>query len=241
VLRGKWSRLLDMVSKGRLEPLKAFLEKEGPGLGGVNAIIPEWVGDRRNTILQISSQSGHEEMTHWLLEDARADPTIPVSLFTADTEAGNDTNVQSGQRTAYTIASSKGIRDIFRRVAGAHPDWWDWFGAARVPSALTQEREDELEQKKKVRRKGLKDKVRERVSKADGKGDGTASAEDEPVVELTASVNEPALPNTSTARRLGGAAGSAEAVIGLSPEMRLKLERERRARAIEARLKATSS
>ena len=239
MLRGKWSRLLDMVSKGRLEPLKAFLEKEGPGLGGVNATIPEWVGERRVTILQVSSQSGHEEMTRWLLEDARADPTIPISSIAADIEVGDDTNSQSGQRTAYTIASSKAIRDIFRRVAGAHPDWWDWFGAARVPSALTQEREDELEQKKKVRRKGLKDKVRERVSKADDKGEG--AAKDEPVAELEVPVSEPILPNTSTARRLGGTAGSTDAVTGLSPEMRLKLERERRARAIEARLKGAGS
>ena len=38
-------------------------------------------------------------------------------------------------------------------------------------------------------------------------------------------------------RRLGGSAGGQDAVAGLSAEMRAKVERERRARATEARLK----
>ena len=38
-------------------------------------------------------------------------------------------------------------------------------------------------------------------------------------------------------QKLGGSSGGADGVIGLTPETRAKVERERRARAAEARLK----
>ncbi|KAF8199127.1 hypothetical protein BJ912DRAFT_950998 [Pholiota molesta] len=115
ILREKWTRLLEMVHKNRLEPLKTFLEREKAALGGIDAQIPD------------------------------------------------------GLRT-------RSIRDIFRRCAATYPDWWDWLGAGRVPSALSQ----------RWRR------------------------------------------NARRRRRR----------CWFDPEMRAKVERERRARAAEARMKA---
>lgn len=43
-------------------------------------------------------------------------------------------------RTAYGVAGSKEVRDAFRRAMAAAPDRWDW-GAAEVPSALTEDLE----------------------------------------------------------------------------------------------------
>ncbi|RDB23549.1 hypothetical protein Hypma_009021 [Hypsizygus marmoreus] len=249
-LREKWTRLLEMVNKGRLEPLRAFWEREAANLGPIDVQIPEWTGEKRATLLQVAAQAGHEDVTHWLLEDAHADPTIAVpnpklgepELDEADDGYRSDASdspislPKGSRRTAYDLARTKAVRDIFRRSAAAHPDFWDWLGAARVPSALSKQMEDEREEKKKGRRKGLKDRVKEREAREREK-----EKEKPAVVETPPPPPKPAPQSTSTVHRLGGAAGAAEGVAGLTPEMRAKVERERRARAAEARLKALGS
>ncbi|KAF9245288.1 hypothetical protein BU15DRAFT_85621 [Melanogaster broomeanus] len=237
--REKWNRLLDMISKGRLEPLKVFWDREGEGVGGVDMLIPEWTGDRRASLLQVAAQSGHEDVTRWLLYELHADPTTPVSAaWTKAEDGGNESDASDiaappvgSRRTAYDLAQSRAVRDVFRRCASDHPDWWDWFGVAHVPSALSKEKEEERDDKKKQRRKGLRDKMREREARERERGKG--SEIDLPVVEPPQPKKEP----LDGPRRLGGSSGSANAVSGLSPEMRARVEREQRARAAEARLK----
>jgi hypothetical protein len=244
VLREKWSRLLGMVSKGRLEPLKAFWDREAANIGSIDVQIPEWTGERRATLLQVSAQAGDEDMVHWLLEEARADPTISVPLTKIreleEEEYGHQSDASDGpiklpmgsRRTAYDLARTKGVRDVFRRCAAAYPDRWDWFGAGHVPSGLSKQMEDDREEKKKVRRKGLRDRVREREAKEREK-----EKEQPPPVPPADVVQHKQQP-LSSSNRLGGGAGAGEGLAGLTPEMRAKVERERRARAAEARLKA---
>lgn len=237
--REKWYRLLDMITKGRLESLKAFWEREAQSIGGVNAAIPDWVGDRRSSLLQVAAQSGQEETVRWLLLDLRADPTTPVSAsWTKADDAGNESDASDmpgtagSRRTAYDLARSRAVRDVFRRCAADYPDWWDWFGAAHIPSALTKEKEEERDDKRKQRRKGLKEKMREREAierQRDKKGAEEAPATIiEPVKVHQVPQNGP--------QRLGGSSGASDGVAGLTSEMRAKVERERRARAAEARL-----
>ncbi|KAG9312931.1 hypothetical protein JVU11DRAFT_6365 [Chiua virens] len=236
--REKWSRLLDMISKGRLEPLKRFWERESDNIGGVDAPIPEWTGDRRMSLLQIAAQSGHEAVVQWLLFDLHADPMTPVSLtWTKDDGIESDASdvgapPTGSRRTAYDLARSRAVRDVFRRCAADHPDWWDWFGVAHVPSALSKEKEEERDDKKKQRRKGLKEKLREREAR---------ERERERTSEVVVPVEEPPKVKKATPsgpQKLGGSSGSTDGIAGLTPEMRAKVERERRARAAEARLKS---
>lgn len=248
-LREKWSRLLDMVNKGRLEPLKAFWGRESLSIGSIDIRIPEWTGERRVTLLQIAAQAGHEEMIRWMLEEAHADPTIPMPQakvgeleeendgHKSDSSGGSITLPVGYRRMAYDLARTKGVRDVFRRCAAAHPDWWDWIGAGHVPSGLSKQMEDDREEKKKVWRKGLKDRVKEREAKEREK-----EKERPPVIPPVEdpSVRQKPQPLSST-NRLGGGAGAGEGVTGLTPEMRAKVERERRARAAEARLKVFGS
>ncbi|KAH9479650.1 VMS1-like protein [Psilocybe cubensis] len=254
VLREKWNRMLEMAIKGRLEALKSFFAREGEALGGVDARIPEWTGEKRATLLQLAVQYGHEDMVQWLLEEARADPTIPLPSITAGHDsitAGHEQeNVNVGnksddsdllrsvpvgsQKTAYDLGRTKAIRDVFRRCAALHPDWWDWLGAAHVPSALSHDMEHERDEKKKAKRKGLKDRVKEREAKEREKQKDRPITP--PVVETKPTVRE-IVDSNSTSRRLGGGSGAAQGITGLTPEMRAKVERERRARAAEARLK----
>ena len=227
VLKEKWNRLLDMVSKGRLEALRAFWTRESDNLGGSNARIPEWAGeDAGRTLLQLAAQSGQEETTRWFLQEGQSNPTLPV--------VQTEVEPSSKTLTAYDVSKTKGVRDVFRRCAAEQPDLWDWFGAAHVPSALSKEMEDERDEKKKTRRKGLKDKVREREAKEKDKVQSRSpSPQPPPRVSAAADILGP--------RRLGGTAGATEGVAGLTPEMRAKVERERRARAAEARLKTLGS
>ena len=239
LVRDKWTRSLDMIIHGRLDALKDFWEREGKGLGGIDARIPSWTGVKVATLLQYATQAGQEEITEWLLNVEHADPTIVVPSEDAVTgqdllDGGLETikTTRGPHRTAYDLASSRAVRDVFRRSAGAHPEWWDWLGAGRVPSVLNQEMEEDREEKKKVRRKGLKDKIKERESREKERAEEVV---DVPVLEA------PTLPEPETGpRKLGGSSGSADAVAGLTPEMRAKVERERRARAAEARLRMLS-
>lgn len=57
-------------------------------------------------------------------------------------DSGADPTVVDAGRVAYEAASSKAVRDEMRRYMAAHPDAWD-YAAARVPSALTSEMEQE--------------------------------------------------------------------------------------------------
>lgn len=241
--REKWSRLLDMISKGRSEPLKFFWEREGASLGGIDVLIPEWTGDRRASLLQVAAQSGQEDVTRWLLYELHADPSIPVPSSgtrqdeeVANESAASDASPPQGagsRRTAYDLSRTKAVRDVFRQCAGDHPDWWDWFGAARVPSTFNKEKEEARDEKKKQRKKGLKEKMREREAR-ERQREGTRSDIEDEMIEAkpVARPRDPMAP-----RKLGGLSGAADSVMGLTPEMIAKVERERRARAAEARLK----
>ncbi|GJJ11217.1 hypothetical protein Clacol_005449 [Clathrus columnatus] len=215
----KWDRLTEMVKKGRLDAFKDLWAREGSQLGGINSKI----SPNEATLLHVSASAGQEEITRYILEELHADPTIPV--------LGNGVSAVS-RRVAYDLAKTRAARNVFRRCAASHPDWWDWLGAARIPSVLSQEMEEERDGRKKQRRKGLKDKIRERQSR---QVDVQPTVEPEPEVELK--VVQPQAPATGP-RRLGGVSGAQESITGLSSEMRAKVERERRARAAEARLKA---
>lgn len=268
VLRDKWARVIEMVQKGRLDALHAFWEREAVGLGGIDARVPELAGlderERGATLLMIAARAGQAELVQWLLDTERADPTVDVpALSTIDEdhkgedaegtrnkedeqEEENEDGAHvrgppglSGRKTAYDLARTREVRNVFRRSAAMHSEWWDWLGmergGARVPSVLSAEMEGERDEKRKVRRKGLKERVKEREAR--DKDKGKASREASPVPPPVSHVEKVREESSTGARKLGGSAGSTEGVAGLTPEMRLKVERERRARAIEARLK----
>lgn len=220
LLRDRWERLLEMLHKGKVDAMRSFWEKHGQALGGVDATIPDWAGERYGTLLQVAAAADQEDAVRWLLEEARANPTLDV---TSQQDGAAEPSIR---RTAYDLSASRNIRDTFRRIAGEHTDWWDWFGAGRIPSALSKEMEDEREEKKKTRRKGLKDKLKEREKEK--KTVTIVEPEPDPVRTPKAAASGP--------QKLGGGSGATEAVMGLTPEMRAKIERERRARAAEARM-----
>lgn len=102
-----------------------------------------------------------------------------------------------------------------------------------MPSALTAEMQEAQSSKARTRRAAMREKMRERESKAE---------KQEALAEAPAP--EPAAPaRTSTLghlwQRLGGSSASPSVPMddaSLSDEMRRRIEREKRARAAEARM-----
>lgn len=188
-------------------------------LDSLRPFIAKYPDEIRPSILALAASSGQEEVLAYLLEDVRLDPTISVD-----------------GRKPYDHASSKECRNIFRRLAFKLPEMWDWK-AAHVPSGLSEEKEQEEDRKKAERRKGLKEKMRERE-----KVRAEAAAEEEakrpaPVEQVSTPAPVSGSMGGGGPQKLGGRIGGEGNLAGMTPEMRMKVERERRARAAEARFK----
>ena len=182
--------------------------------GRLEALKPFWEkhnSEFDSSILGMAASSGQEEVLLWFLEEVKIDPTTPIE-----------------GRRAYDFASTRGTRNVFRRVAFSHPEMWDW-AAAHVPSGLSEEMEAGQDKKKADRRKGLKEKMKER-EKVRSEADVN---EPEPDIKM---VQVPVGP-TSGPQKLGGRLGGEGGLSGLSQEVRMQIERERRARAAEARFR----
>lgn len=261
--RDRWDRVIDMVQKGRVEALETFFgrrqDESGPSgadewlKGRVPSGLPGPAGEFGGwSLLHVAAAADQPQVVDKLLVGHRLDPTLLTSTPAVEHDQSLDSSTTTASngnglgRTAYELAPSKPTRNIFRRATAAHPDWWDWLGAARVPSALTEEMEQAQGEKGKDRKARLKEKVKERErekAKERAEQDAVAAAQEAAEQQrLAALSNGAAKHDANGPRRLGGGAAPiirdrnrAEAA-GLTDEQRQRLERERRARAAEARM-----
>lgn len=264
--RDRWTRLIDMVRKGKTEAVGSFLDKYGPELEqpGVWGALPDWIDDARSTptLLHVASQADQAEMVRWLLVEKRADPTLEASVVPLRatpptdtltlTAAVDDAPSPAATRpmTPYELAPSRTTRNVFRLLTTSHPDWWDWTGTgpagARVPSGLTEDQEESREQKTRDRRGKMREKLKEREAgreerdKAErDEAERVAQAEKDRVEDELRRKGGHRIDKTGP-QRLGG--GPPRAIVnrdmdqaGLTDEQRMRVMREQRARAAEAR------
>ncbi|KAG5457686.1 MAG: hypothetical protein BJ554DRAFT_2237 [Olpidium bornovanus] len=217
------AKLTGLVRKGRTEDVLRHLEKH---CIRPDAMLPQrgMVGNHRNaTLLHLASSEGRAELG--------ADPTTIAG------GAGAEGPDPARSRTAYEVAKDKEVRNAFRRFMASHPDQWDWISGARVPSALTPAMEEEHERKAKERR--TKDK--ERKAKARREKDEKAKASASAPVESEASASSAPLAASAQQRAFPTLSRSEQQAVRLSPEVRARLDRERRAQAAEARMRAAAS
>ncbi|KAI1472346.1 uncharacterized protein F4812DRAFT_9939 [Daldinia caldariorum] len=173
-----------------------------------------------------SSQNYHAPTPLHLAANQNSAPLVLGLLV----KAAADPTIKNGEgKTAFELAGDRSTRDAFRVARHELGETrWDWE-AARVPPAMTKEEADrrearerqEDERKEAERRRAEEQRLKSegpKVPDSDGnKGRGKSLLE-------------------------GGAKKSAqekreEEVRGLTPEQRMKLDRERRARAAEERLR----
>lgn len=140
--------------------------------------------------------------------------------------AGADPTAKNKEgKTAFELAGDRSTRDAFRVARSDLGSKWDW-DAARVPSPITreeaeqrEEREsEEAERKEKERRKAEEERLEKEGPKV---GDGKKKLG---VMGVAGAMK------TAEDKRQ-------EESRGLTPEMRMKLDRERRARAAEERIR----
>jgi hypothetical protein len=163
--------------------------------------------------LHLASSNNSSALVLALLTKARADPTLS----------------NGDGKTAFDIAGDTKTRDAFRVARHTLGEsTFDWK-AAHVPSAISEQEAEERQQKEKAeeskeeaaRRKAHLENLRQeeeaqrvgRIERKAGTGEGLGNRD-----------------KTATEMR-------EEEGRGLTPEMRMKLERERRARAAEDRIK----
>ncbi|TNY22850.1 hypothetical protein DMC30DRAFT_101545 [Rhodotorula diobovata] len=249
--RDRWTRLVDMVRKGRVDALRAFLDKYGPELesglgeaagggagggGGGRGELPGWWDarerDRTPTLLHCASAADQPLVVRFLLSSP-ASPSSSSSSSSAD-----PTYVSPQGRTAYELAPSRPTRNQFRFAAFADPARCDWVAAARVPSGLDERVEVERERREEERRQRARERDEAREKEEERERARVAEREEEERRVRDAQARTPSL--RAGVNRLGG--GPPQVMqerqrSGLSEEQKRRVEREERARAAEARLR----
>ena len=201
------SQLQAMIRRSKLPALLTYLKTND--LSADFRFQPPEQNHHAPTPLHFSASQNASVLVTGLLCKAGANPA-------AENKEG---------KTPFELAGDRSTRDAFRVARFELGSKWDW-DAARVPSPLTREEAEqrgereskEAERKEKERRKAEEERLEREGPKV---GDGK--------------------------KRLGvmGVAGAMKSAEdkrqeesrGLSPEMRMKLERERRARAAEERIR----
>ncbi|KAI8146898.1 hypothetical protein BJV82DRAFT_710223 [Fennellomyces sp. T-0311] len=209
-------KLIDLTKQGKEQLVLAHVQKhEGMLLSLTRGEISSLDDDetkRYPTLLHLAAHAGHAALVSVLIRDLDADPTIKSGLG----------------KTAYEVAKDKDTRNAFRRCMCDLPSRWDWLNDARVPSPLT--REAELEQAEKDRLR--KEREAERRRKIE------EERQKKEAIRMQKKHQEDAKNPTSRKgpQTLGG--GFTEMnTANMTPEARLRLEREMRARAAEERMR----
>ncbi|GAA5988967.1 hypothetical protein JCM10908_006250 [Rhodotorula pacifica] len=242
--RDRWTRLVGMVKKGRVEALSTFLDKYGPELesghegapwGTLPAFLPE--AKATPTLLHLAAASGQPAVVRYFLSP-------PYSLAPVLHETHLPPHSPRSFPTPYEIASDRPTRNEFRFAAFRDPDRCDWTGSgvggARVPGGLDEEKEREKERKEEEKRAKLRERQRER-DEAEAQ---RLAIEEEQARQVREKEEERRRllvpPGPSGPQRLGGGPPAPireRQQAGLSEEQKMRIQREERARAAEARLK----
>ncbi|KAH0497251.1 hypothetical protein TgHK011_004571 [Trichoderma gracile] len=162
-----------------------------------------------------------------VLHYAAAQNSAPLVLGILTRAGANPLLKNADGKTPFELAGDRSTRDAFRVARSELGEGkWDW-DAAKVPSAMTKDEADSRDDREKQeadKRESDRRKAEEERLRAEGprlpeqqkskKGNSIASI----------------IAKTPQERR-------EEEARGLTPEMKLKLERERRARAAEERIK----
>ncbi|KAJ3286955.1 hypothetical protein HK104_008804 [Borealophlyctis nickersoniae] len=204
-------KLADLCKRGKLDLLQGHLTNDSSL--DVNHRFPDDLGI---SLLHIASSNNHPDIVGFLL-DAGADPTLRGIRKLA---------------RPYDVASTKEVRDEFRRFVARSPDKWN-YKEANIPGPLTAEmeakqKEKEKEKKEKEKEKKKKQKERQRAA---GKGSKPATPPEEE-------------PEQEAARRPGSKrvglvklSKTEQEAVGMTPERRALLDREKRALAAESRMR----
>ncbi|CEP12209.1 hypothetical protein [Parasitella parasitica] len=216
-------KLLNLVRQNKTSVTLGYLEKhmDLPVRGRMPA---EEVPDDEDlyhypTLLHVAANTGGAaDLVKALLIQYDADPTV----------------ISDAGKTAYEVSKDKETRNAFRRCMCDYPDKWRWLEDGRVPSPLTEQQE--LDQLAKEKKKQAKEQEKKRLLDIERQKMEAAKEAKEEEARFEKLQAARAKSNMMPiVRRLGG--DSVMNTANMTPEARMRLEREKRARAAEDRLK----
>ncbi|KAK4691994.1 ankyrin repeat and zinc finger domain-containing protein 1, partial [Lecanoromycetidae sp. Uapishka_2] len=170
-----------------------------------------------------SSHANHHAPTPLHLASSSSSHAVVLALLT---KAGANPMLPNGDgKTAFDLSGDRATRDAFRVARSELGEGkWDW-DAAHVPPALSKSEAEKRDQREKDEAEKLESERRrneeERLRKEKPTVGPTIKKGGKPLG---------AVPKTAEERR-------EEDARGMTPEMRTRLERERRARAAEERMR----
>ena len=178
------------------------------------------------------TQQNHHAPTPLHLAASLNSPAIVTGLLTRAKPQPADPTVLSAEgKTPFELAGDRATRDAFRVARSELGEQaWDWE-KAKVPPPITKEEaerraeRERAEKEKEEAERRRREEERLRAEEASRKNNGTEKGKKSGGPLLNAGA-----PKTAEEKRL-------EEARGLTPEQRLKLERERRARAAEERIR----
>lgn len=170
-----------------------------------------------------SMQADHHAPTPLHLASSINSPIVVLALLT---KAGADPARPNGEgKPAFDLSGDRATRDAFRIARSELGETkWDWIGA-HVPPPLSKDEANSRDQREKSEA--------EKVERERRKAEEERLKGESPRVEAIAKKGGRALgtqPKTAEERRI-------EDARGMTSEMRTRVERERRARAAEERIK----
>ncbi|KAJ3112634.1 hypothetical protein HDU96_004356 [Phlyctochytrium bullatum] len=207
-------KLIEMVKRGRVEALKTFAESPGFVPSVLNIPLPHSLG---TSLLHLAASNSHEAIVALLLS-LGADPTV--------------TEESGKKRTPYEVTDDKGCRDAFRRAFAASPTQWEWIEKAKVPSPLTPEMEERQREKEREKRRKQKEKQKQYKESAAAQEQARLIQEEEERKKAEEEkIKEKQKQDFEKAKKAGviGKLGQREKEsMGITPEMRARIDREKR-------------
>ncbi|KAI8356573.1 hypothetical protein EDC96DRAFT_515462 [Choanephora cucurbitarum] len=222
-LDSAWTRLISLVRQNKTNVTLGYLEKHVLDISGP---LPSQLAEEEGqdlyhfpTLLHlVAGQGGGQEgaqLISALLTQYDADPTF----------------VSGAGKTAYEVCKDKEARNAFRRCMHDLPEKWAWLEKARVPSPLSEQQEKEQMAKEK------KKQAREQEKKAWIAQQKAKQEEAEEQQQQKQREEEKVTKKMGQGRLLSAPSTDVANTIHMTPEARMRLEREKRARAAEERLK----
>jgi hypothetical protein len=167
------------------------------------------------TALHLAASQNSAALVYELLKKAGSNPTL----------------LNGDGKTPFELTGERWTRELFR--VARHElgeEKWDWE-AARVPSAISRKEAEERDQREK-KEELAKEEARRKAEAARLKEEGP-KAVDGPLGKAAGRGRALVLGQVQTTAQ----EKREEEARGMTPEMRMRLERERRARAAEERMK----
>ncbi|KAJ3207720.1 hypothetical protein HDU67_007284 [Dinochytrium kinnereticum] len=210
-------KLMDLVKRGKTDLITTLTTSPDFPTSLISAPFP----DHHGTSLLHLAASHAQASTIALLLTLGADPTLCETT--------------GKRRTPYEVADDKDSRDAFRRAFAADPLKWDWVHQANIPSMLTAEMEER--QREKEREKKRKQKEKAKAMKESEAGKAALAAKEE-AERVKREEEEMRLEKAKKGGVIGKLGKREKETIGVTPEMRARIDREKRALAAEGRIRA---